>query len=230
MGVINWLAVSGILVDLVIISMIISYSYWGYRKGLVAVIFKVLVFLLSLLIVFVFYKPFANMIISNTNWDDKLTTAIQSNLEGTTLSDGKLLDVEQTNLASNVVEMINKIAFDAISTAKTNVIGHVAVELSHLMIRAGSVLFLLIISRFFLLFIRFVAELIANLPIIKLFNKTGGLAYGIIKSFFVVYLVLAVFSVISPLISSWGVITAINNSRLGSVMYNNNIILNFLMK
>lgn len=230
MGVINWLAVSGILVDLVIISMVISYSYWGYRKGLVAVIFKVLVFLLSLLIVFVFYKPFANMIISNTDWDDKLATAIQSNLEGTTLSDGKLLDANQTNLSNNVVEMINKIASKAISSTKANVIGHVSVELSHLMIRVGSVLLLLIISRFFLLFIRFVAELIANLPIIKLFNKTGGLAYGIIKSFFVIYLVLAVFSVISPLISSWGVITAINNSRLGSVMYNNNIILNFLMK
>lgn len=230
MGVINWLAVSGILVDLVIISMVISYSYWGYRKGLVAVLFKVLVFLLSLLIVFLLYKPVANFIINNTTWDDNLATAIQSNLEGTTLSDGKLLDVDETNLSNSIVEMINKIASEAIATTKTNIIGHVSVELSHLMIRVGSVLFLLIFSRFFLLFIRFVAELIANLPIIKLFNKTGGLAYGIIKSFFVIYLILAIFSVISPLISSWGVITAINNSRLGSIMYNNNIILNFIMK
>ena len=44
MGVINWVAFGGILVDLVIISIIISSTYWGYRKGLVGVIFKVLVF------------------------------------------------------------------------------------------------------------------------------------------------------------------------------------------
>ena len=43
MGVINWVAFGGILVDLVIISIIISSTYWGYRRGLVAVIFKVLV-------------------------------------------------------------------------------------------------------------------------------------------------------------------------------------------
>ena len=42
MGVINWVAFGGILVDLVIISILISNSYWGYRRGLVAVLFKIL--------------------------------------------------------------------------------------------------------------------------------------------------------------------------------------------
>ena len=52
MGVINWVAFGGLLVDLVIISILISNSYWGYRRGLVAVLFKVLLFIVSLLIVF----------------------------------------------------------------------------------------------------------------------------------------------------------------------------------
>ena len=51
MGVINWVAFGGILVDLVIISILISNSYWGYRRGLVAVLFKVLLFIVSLLII-----------------------------------------------------------------------------------------------------------------------------------------------------------------------------------
>ncbi len=89
---------------------------------------------------------------------------------------------------------------------------------------------LLILSRFFLLFIRFAAELLANLPFIKMFNKSGGLIYGIIKGFLVVYLILAVFSVISPLISSWGIISAIEDSTLGSKMYNNNFIVNLVIK
>ena len=69
MGVINWVAFGGILVDLVIISILISNSYWGYRKGLVSVIFKVLVFVVSLLIVFLLYKPVSNSIIDNTQFD-----------------------------------------------------------------------------------------------------------------------------------------------------------------
>ena len=87
MGVINWVAFGGILVDLVIISMLVSSIYWGYRRGLVAVVFKILVFIVSLLIVFVLYKPVSNTIIEKTEIDEWLTKSIRANLEGTTLDD-----------------------------------------------------------------------------------------------------------------------------------------------
>ena len=85
------------------------------------------------------------------------------------------------------------------------------------------------IVRFFLLFIRFAAELIANLPVIRLFNKSGGLIYGILKGFIIAYVILAVFSLISPFISEFGIIKAIEDSHIGNSMYNNNIILNIFM-
>lgn len=230
MGVINWVAFGGILVDLVIISILISSAYWGYRRGLVAVIFKVLVFIISLLIVFVLYKPVSNSIMKNTQLDEKLANAIQSNLEGTTLSDGNLLEPTESNFSEGVVNLINSFVSEALDKAETNAVAYVSVELSHFMIRVGTMLLLFILSRFFLLFIRFAAEMIASLPFIKMFNKSGGLIYGIIKGFLTIYLILAVFSVISPLISSWGIISAIEDSTLGNKMYNDNIILNLLIK
>lgn len=230
MGIINWVAFGGILVDLVIISIIISSIYWGYRRGLVAVVFKILVFIISLLIVFLLYKPVSNSIMANTQIDEKLAALIESNLAGTTLADGNLLEPSESNFSVAVVNMINDFVKEALQKNVANAVGYAAVELSHFMIRVGTMLILLIVSRFFLLFIRFAAELIANLPFIKLFNKSGGLIYGVIKGFLVIYLILAVFSVISPLISSWGIIDAIQDSTLGSKMYNNNIIVNIITK
>lgn len=230
MGVINWVAFGGILVDLVIISIIISSIYWGYRRGLVAAIFKILVFIISLIIVFLLYKPVSNSIMANTQIDEKLAALIESNLAGTTLADGNLLEPSESNFSAAVVDMINDFVKEALQKNVSNAVMYVSVELSHFMIRVGTMLILLIISRFFLLFIRFAAELIANLPFIKLFNKSGGLIYGLIKGFLVIYLILAVFSIISPLISSWGIIDAIQDSTLGSKMYNNNIIVNIITK
>ena len=230
MGIINWVAFGGILVDLVIISIIISSIYWGYRRGLVAVVFKILVFIISLLIVFLLYKPVSNSIMANTQLDEKLAALIESNLAGTTLADGNLLEPSESNFSAAVVDMINDFVKEALQKNVSNAVGYVSVELSHFMIRVGTMLILLIVSRFFLLFIRFAAELIANLPFIKLFNKSGGLIYGVIKGFLVIYLILAIFSVISPLISSWGIIDAIQDSTLGSKMYNNNIIVNIITK
>lgn len=228
MGVINWVAFGGILVDLVIISILISNSYWGYRRGLVSVIFKVLVFVLSLLIVFLLYKPVSNSIINNTQLDEVLSNAIRSNLEGTTLNDGALLEPTESNFSAAVVEMINSFVTEALELAEVDPVGYVSIQLAHFMIRVGTMLLLFMVSRFFLLFIRFAAELLGNLPIIKLFNKSGGLIYGIVKGILTVYLILAVFSVISPLISSWGIISAIEDSTLGNKMYNDNIIINFI--
>lgn len=228
MEAINLVAIGGIIVDLVIISMIISNSFWGYRRGLTAVIFKILVSILSLLIVLVLYKAVASSIIKNTTLDEKLSTSIENILLGVGYTDGATIKFENPVVSDVVVEMINSFVNEALQKAETNAVHYASVQLAYFMIRVGTLLILYMIIRFFLLFLRFAAELIANLPIIKLFNKSGGLIYGILKGFIVAYAILAVFSLISPFISEFGIIKAIQDSHIGSFMYNNNIILNLI--
>lgn len=230
MSAINWVAFGGILVDLVLISIVISNAFWGYRRGLVNVIFQVLAFIVSLLIMFVLYKPVANTIMKNTSLDERLTAAIASNLSGTTLADGNLIDAEQSNISTSVVNLINSFVTEALHKAETNVVGYVSGQLAKMMIYTGTMLALFIISRTLLVIVRFVAELIGNLPIIKMFNKSGGLIFGVIKGFIIAYAILAVLSVISPLISQIGIISAVEDSTFGSAMYNNNILLKLFFK
>ena len=119
---------------------------------------------------------------------------------------------------------------EALKKSASNVVEYVSQSIAIKMIRVGTILLLFIVSRFFLLFIRFLAEIIANLPIIKMFNRSGGLIYGIIKGFLIVYIILGVFSLASPLIANWGVLDAIQDSTLGRKMYNDNIIISFISK
>ena len=226
MSVINWIAFGGILVDLVIISIIISNAFWGYRRGLVNVIFQALAFIVSLLIMFVLYKPVANTIMNSTSLDETLSSAIASNLTGTTLEDGELLNAEQSNISTSVVNLINSFVTEALNKAETDVVAYASNQLAKVMIYTGTMLLLFIVSRTLLVFVRFVAELIGNLPIIKMFNKSGGLIFGVIKGFVIAYAILAILSVLSPIISQIGIISAIQDSTLGSAMYNNNILLN----
>ena len=232
MGVINWISFGGILVDLVIISIIISNTFWGYRRGLVGVMFKILVFIVSLIIMFVLYKPMSNAIISKTQIDEWLAEKIAQNIQGTTLADWELLEYneETTAMSEGVVNVLNSFVSEALDKSVTNVVEYVSTNIAVGMIRIGSMLILLMLSRFLLLFIRFAAELVGSLPIIKTFNKSGGLIYGILKGFLTVYIILAVFAVASPIIQNWGVIDSIQDSTLGSKMYNNNVITNIIFK
>ena len=77
MTALNLVAFGGILVDLVIISIIISNTFWGYRKGLVSVVFKIITFFVSLFVVFVLYKPVSQSIINSTELDEKLAIALE---------------------------------------------------------------------------------------------------------------------------------------------------------
>lgn len=232
MGVINWVAFGGVLVDLVIISIIISNAFWGYRRGLVGVLFKILAFVISIIIMFVLYKPASKAIIEKTSIDEWLTEKIAQNIEGTTLSDGNLLEYDEENstVSKGMVDILNSFITEALNKSADNVVYYVAENLAYGMIRIGTMLLLFIISRFFLLFIRFAAELIGNLPIIKMFNKSGGLVYGVVKGFLTIYVVLAIFSIASPIIKDWGVIDAVQDSTFGSKMYNDNVIINIVLK
>ena len=231
MGIINWVAFGGVLVDLVIISIIISNAYWGYRRGLVGIIFKVLVFLISLLIVFLLYKPVSNTIMEKTKADEWISEKIAQSISGTTLESGELLTYEQnTNISTGVIDILNSFVTEALKKSSDNIVGYVSTNLAIGMIRIGTMLGLLIVSRFLLIFIRFVAEIIANLPFIKLFNKSGGLIFGVIKGFLTVYVILAVFSIASPLIADWGIISSVQDSTLGKKMYNDNVIINIVLK
>lgn len=232
MGVINWVAFGGILVDLVIISIIISNAFWGYRRGLVGVIFKVLLFIVSIIIMFVLYKPASNAIIERTELDEWLSTKIAENLQGTTLENGDLLeyDEENTTISKGMVDLLNSFVSEALNKSVGNVVEYVSLNIAYMMIRVGTMLILFMVSRFFLFFIRFAAELIGNLPILKTFNRSGGLVFGTVKGFLIIYAILAVFSVASPLIQGWGVIDAIQDSTFGSKMYNNNFIVNIVLK
>ena len=232
MGVINWVAFGWILVDLVIISIVISNAFWGYRRGLTGVIFKILTFLISIAIMFVLYKPASNSIINRTGLDEWLTEKISQNIEGTTLKDGNLLEYNEENstISKGMVDILNSFVTEALQETTDNVVYYTASNIAYGMIRIGTMLILFMISRFFLLFIRFTAELIANLPIIKTFNKYGGLVYGIAKGFLTIYVVLAVFSIASPLIQDWGIIDAVQDSTFGKKMYNDNVIINIVLK
>lgn len=221
---------SGLIVDLIIVLTVLASAAWGYKKGLTSVIFKLIIFLASLLIAFMLYKPVANFIMDKTGVDEWLTEKIAATLSGTSIANGEILEVEQSNISKSVVEVINKFVKEALNQVKVDAVNYVSVKLAYYGITTITLIFLLGISRFILAFIKGIAEFIANLPILRIINKTGGLLYGILRGLVALYLLLAILSIISPVIESTFIIKAIADSKLGSIIYNNNILLNLIIK
>lgn len=224
-------SVAGVIVDMLLIATLVATVYEGHKKGLVGVVFGIVSFIVALIITFIIYKPVSQMVIDKTDWDEKLTICIQDKLSDVMIDeDGNIVRDPDSNISEVVTNYISKIVAESVNSAKTQTISFASEKIAIFMIRVGTMIALYVISNILLLFLKSIIELIASFPIIRLFNESGGIIYGVLKGFFIIYIVLGLISLLSPLISQWGIIIAIQNSFFGSRMYNHNVLLEYIFK
>lgn len=204
-----------IAVDLMVLSIVLLFVFLGYKRGLVKVAFKLCTFFIAIILAFMLYKPVAKIAIENTNIDETIETKITDKI----LPEGKT-ETDEVDLSESLPTIILK--------NSENTVQSIAKSCSNTLIETACLVLIFIITKIVLKFVTALADLIAKLPILKQFNKLGGTIYGIIEGLFIVFLGFAVISLIAPMLDV-SVLEAINSSTLGSICYNNNILLKIIM-
>ena len=136
---------------------------------------------------------------------------------------------ENANLPKPVVDYINGITENA-TGAKDEAINTIANELTSGIIMVIAFVGIFIIVRLVLVLIKIVSKLIDKIPGLKQINKLGGGICGAVEGAIIVYAIFAVISIISPMIAETNIIELIQESNIGSAMYNNNAVLKFIYK
>ena len=212
------------IVDLIILAIILLCTFIGYKKGLIGVIFKIVSFFIAILVALILSGPISNYIMQNTDIAQKMENTITQKFTEENIEAGEVEKKDINNTSQIVVDYINK----QTTEIKNAGIRAMAKQVTETTIRIGVAIVLYIVTRIILFFFRKLAESLAELPFVKQFNEIGGTIYGILKGLIIVYVVLAIISLIAPMVNSSGLFELINSSILGSFMYNHNIILNFL--
>lgn len=212
----------GIVLDLIILAILVLSIIMGYRKGLIGVIFSLCAFILALLITWILYTPITNLIIKNTQIDENIKNIIIEN--------GVIeLDNEKENEDENIINSyIQKYVSVPVTETANEAIETVAGVVAEKVVAIGTAIALFIVVRIALILIKFVAEGIASLPIIKQFNKIGGTAYGVIRGLFVVYVIFAILFFVVSVNNTGTISNAINTSIISKFLYTNNIILKII--
>jgi len=221
-----------LIIDIVIIGIILLCLWGGYRKGLIGVAFSIISFIAALIIAFILVNPISSIVINNTEFDDNIKTSIISNFneevveneEGVAVTDNKN---EETTSENSVGFMTNYIK-EQIDEVAGNTLEMVAINISELCVKGIVFIGLFIVARIALAFFKMIANFIAKLPIIHQVNKLGGIIFGLLKGLVITYGVLAILMLVSPMFSEASFFVALNESFVGSMMYNNNIIVKML--
>ena len=215
-----------IIIDLIIVAILAISIFLGYKKGLTKCIIKILSFVIALVVAAVLFKPVSNFIIEKTQIDDNIKQSIINLTKEDVEDDGKVK--EDSNLPKPMVNYINETVENAVNEAKENVITVAAEGIAITTINIVVAILLFIIVRIALMFVSALSTIITDLPIIKQVDKVGGILYGLIKALVIIFVIFALISLISPMIEQTGIIVVINKSFIGSILYNNNILLNIV--
>ena len=221
------------IIDIIIIAVIALCTFLGYKKGLIKLAVGILGFFLAIIIALVLYTPISNFIINNTNVKDNIKNAISDTVKSYVIKEESAEGEEKQQESKVMVTYIDGIVAkqkEMIVTGEKELIDTVSDNVAVNIIRIGVALAVFIISKLILIFINVFADLIGKLPIIKQFNKAGGTIYGVIQWILIVYIVFAVISLIAPMLNNTDFLEQINNSLIGNMVYNNNIILKLLFK
>jgi len=141
------------VLDLIIILVILLFTFLGYRKGLVKTAISILSFLIALVISILLYKTVGNLVINKTQFDENIEKTISSKI---TIED---LEEKYEILPESIVE------------AGETTINDFARTLSEKIIYIVSFIVLFIGLKIALIFVKFLAGIITKIPVIKQFDK-----------------------------------------------------------
>lgn len=214
----------GIIIDLISIGIIALSTFLGYKKGLIGVAFKILSFIIAIVITLVLYRPITSYIVNNTNIAMSIENTIVEKLGTVEVKDGKI-EKENIDLPNVIVNYINEQITNTVNNTKDTVVKTVAKELTIQSINLIVMVAIFIITRILLLFAKAVLEAVSELPIIKQFNEAGGIIYGVIRGILLIYIILAIISLILPMLNKAEILNLINGTIITKILYNNNLIL-----
>lgn len=211
----------GIILDIIVVAIIALNIYLCYKKGLVNLAVGLIAVFAAIILALVFYKPVSNLIIENTELDEKIENAIIEKFSAE-VSEGA--EVKYAGL----LEYLEKYVDDAVTKTQNEIVYETAGTIATKVINVGVMIGIFLVVRVALFALTFVADAITSLPILKQLDDVGGVLYGIVKALLIIYVVLAIVFFIVSVTASTAISDAISSSYITKFFYEHNMILNIL--
>lgn len=212
----------GIILDVIIIAIIALNVYSCYKKGLVNLAVGLIAVVAAIILSVIFYKPITNLVVENTELDEKLQSTIVETFTPEGADAGQvryvgILSYLETEVGNVVNETQNEVVYETANAMAVKIINLIVFIVIFTVVRVA------------LFALTFVADAITSLPILKQLDDAGGILYGLVKALLIIYVALAIVSVVVSFISSTTITDAIASSYITKFFYEHNVILNILL-
>ena len=211
----------GIILDVIIVAIIALNVYFCYKKGLVNLAVGLIAVVAAIILSVIFYKPVTDIVVENTNFDESIEEMIVETFAPEGVDAGQVRYV-------GILSYLETEVGNAINETKTEVVHETAGAMAEKIINLIVFIVIFTVVRVALFALTFVADAITSLPILKQLDDVGGILYGLVKALLIIYLLLAIVSLIVSFTASTEISNVIASSYITKFFYDNNVLLNLV--
>lgn len=190
----------GVLIDIILIAILALSAFFGYKKGLVKLGAKLFAGIIAIIITVIIYKPVSEIIINNTQVDEKIENIIVQNTT-------KAITKNGANVITEKIE--------------DEILPDEAKNISNWIVYAVTAVVLFLAVKIILNIIISLLNFVANLPILKQFNEIGGIIYGLLRGILIIYICILLIGVVTKVKPESKLNEKIENSYITKIMYKN---------
>lgn len=199
------------MTDIGLFILIGIFAFWGWRGGLIKMGFRLLSFLASIILAWLFHPVFADFLRNTAIYGSILNNVSLTNAAG-----------ESSATAPNALQ-------EALSGATNEVSQLISQYLADLVLNIIAFVLLLILIKIAILILSKVLHLFASLPVIGFFNHAAGLVLGFLEGTLIAFVILAAIYVFVPTLENPTVNGYIENSVVTKTLYYNNPLIQIVL-
>lgn len=199
------------ILDIILITLLVFIMIYGYWKGCIKIVAR----LVSLILAFVLAYLLASTVggyIADTSIGMEIKTGIESSILE------KLYSSEQMTVISMIQE---KLGIQNENELTIKIIDYVFTGIGFIIV--------FVVARIVLWIAQHILENIFELPVLKTFNKLGGVIASVVIYIIEISIILAVIKSISTISFMSGAVNVIQSSVITKMLYDHNIITNIIL-
>lgn len=224
------------VVDIVIILIVLFFVLIGKKRGFALSLLSTCSIILSIVISLFLYQPVETYLRENTELKEQISNAIISSMNNEDKSDQESTNENQqgesegkgffNSLINNYVNLGKEKAEET----KNQVVQQTAENITENILKVLSFVIVYILVTLILLILKFALKIFTKLPVINQIDKIGGIVLGFAEGVIIVYIIIAIISIVVPEKKDGNISQKIDESYIGRYVYNNNVIKNKILK
>lgn len=224
------------IVDIVIILIVLFFVLIGKKRGFALSLLSTCSIILSIVISLFLYQPVETYLRENTELKEQISNAIissmnnedKSNQEST--NENQQGESEGKGFFNSLINNYVNLGKEKAEETKNHVVQQTAENITENILKVLSFVIVYILVTVILLILKFALKIFTKLPVINQIDKIGGIILGFAEGVIIVYIIIAIISIVVPEKKDGNISQRIDESYIGRYVYNNNVIKNKILK